>query len=113
MRSSLGGHHCAHPQLTLASATFLSSRALEFISATERASPTIPALDRKFLVETDRLDSVNTVSESQDVGCSAAPPLVDRLVVVANHAQIRPESSKGFDQPFLDWVRVLVLIDTT
>ena len=51
------------------------------------------------------------LGERQDVRDRAAAPLVDRLVVVADHAQVRPEPAEPLDQLLLDRVRVLVLVD--
>ena len=61
--------------------------------------------------EGDLPDAVVAVVEGDDVGDLAAAPLVDRLVVVADDAEVRAELHEPSDQPFLQRVDVLVLVD--
>ena len=56
-------------------------------------------------------DAGVAVGERDDVRDLAAAPLVDRLVVVADDAQVRAEPDEAADQPLLQRVDVLVLVD--
>ena len=51
-----------------------------------------------------------TVGEGDDVGHVRAAPLVDGLLVVADHAQFDLRAGQQLDQPFLGRVDVLVLV---
>ena len=51
------------------------------------------------------------VGEPDDVGDVRAAPLVDRLVVVADDAQLDLRAGQQLDQPLLGRVDVLVLVD--
>ena len=42
---------------------------------------------------------------------STSTPLVDRLIIVADDAQVRAELRHAADQSLLKWVDVLVLVD--
>ena len=55
-------------------------------------------------------DIVVAIGEGHDVADLAAPPLVDRLVVVAHHAEVRAELCEASNQPLLQGVDVLVLV---
>ena len=56
-------------------------------------------------------DAVVAVGERDDVGDLAAAPLVDRLVVVADDAEVRAELREPADEALLQRVDVLVLVD--
>ena len=51
------------------------------------------------------------VGEGDDVGDVRAAPLVDRLLVVADDAQLHLRAGQQLDQPLLRRVDVLVLVD--
>ena len=81
-----------------------------------RSATDLPDLDdalarAEVVVERDLADAVIAVGEGDDVGDLAAAPLVDRLVVVADDAEVRAELRQPPDQPLLQRVDVLVLVD--
>ena len=57
------------------------------------------------------MDAVVPVGERDDVRDLAAAPLVDRLIVVADDAEVRAELRQPPDEPLLQRVDVLVLVD--
>ena len=63
------------------------------------------------LVERDLLDAGVPVGERDDVRDLAAAPLVDRLIVVADDAEVRAELRQAADEALLQRVDVLVLVD--
>ena len=78
----------------------------------DRAPDLDDALARaEVLGERDLPDAGVAVAEGDDVGDLAAAPLVDRLVVVADDAQVRAELRQAADQSLLQRVDVLVLVD--
>ena len=54
---------------------------------------------------------VITLFELDDVRDIRAAPLVDRLIVVANNAELDRPARKQLDEALLGWVNVLILID--
>ena len=63
------------------------------------------------VIEGDLLDVGVAIGERDDVRYLAAAPLVDRLVVVPDDAQVRTELDEPADETFLERVDVLVLVD--
>ena len=59
----------------------------------------------------ERRDVRIALGEGDDVADVRAAPLVDRLVVVADDAQLDTRAGKQLDQPLLRRVHVLVLVD--
>ena len=80
-------------------------------SATDRPTSTTPSLERKLSSSVDLPDAGVAVGERDDVRDLAAAPLVDRLVVVADDAQVRAELRQPADESLLQRVDVLVLVD--
>ena len=80
-------------------------------SATERPSSTTPSARPEVVVEGDLPDAGVPARERDDVRHLAAAPLVDRLVVVAHHAEVRAEPDQAADESLLQRVDVLVLVD--
>ena len=93
-----------------AATMFFGSRSGSLSAATSRPSATIPCDERKLSSSVTVRTPALPLDERQDVGHRAAAPLVDRLVVVADHAQVRAEPAEPLDQLLLDRVRVLVLV---
>src|SRR4051794_35523314 len=76
----------------------------------------LPHLDYAFartkvLRERHLMDAVVPVGERDDVRHFAASPLIDRLVVVADHAEVRAELRKPPDESLLQRVDILILVD--
>ncbi len=63
------------------------------------------------LLEPDRADPGIPPREVEDVGDVGAVPLVDRLVVVADDAEPRPEARERAHDALLHRVHVLILVD--
>jgi hypothetical protein len=62
------------------------------------------------LLEADDLGARVALGEAEDLGDVGAAPAVDRLVVVADDAELGPLAEQ-LDQGGLHWVGVLVLVD--
>ena len=78
----------------------------------DRAAELDHALARpEVVVERDLPDAGVALRERDDVRDLAAAPLVDRLVVVADDAQVRAEPHQAADESLLQRVDVLVLVD--
>ena len=95
-----GAHH--RLRQAMAGGDALGDRPAEFDDALARA---------EVVVERDLPDAVVAVRERDDVRDLAAAPLVDRLVVVADDAQVRAELRQPADESLLQRVDVLVLVD--
>jgi hypothetical protein len=76
-----------------------------------RAVLIIPSLERKFFFQPDLGNVGIAALEAQDVLHAAAPPLIDRLVVVTDHANLGAQAVQELDDFFLDGVDVLVFVD--
>ena len=81
-----------------------------------RSATDLPDLDHalaraEVLGERHLADAGVPVGERDDVRDLAAAPLVDRLVVVADDAQVRAELRQPADESLLQRVDVLVLVD--
>ena len=63
------------------------------------------------LLELDHPGTRPAAGEVEDVGDLGAPPGVDRLVVIADHADARVVAGEGREDPFLDAAGVLILVD--
>src|SRR5690606_18098968 len=63
------------------------------------------------LIQGDAVDVGVAALDREDVLDGTATPLIDRLVVVADHAQVRAVAGEPADQLLLDRVGVLVLVD--
>src|SRR5829696_987444 len=75
------------------------------------AEPHDAGAGTKIVGQGDAVDAVVPLGEGEDVGDLAAAPLVDRLVVVTNDAEVGAEAAERSDQPFLDRVDVLIFVD--
>ena len=81
-----------------------------------RSAIDLPDLDHalaraEVLGERHLVDAVVPVGERDDVRDLAAAPLVDRLIVVADDAEVRAELRQPPDETLLQRVDVLVLVD--
>ena len=70
-----------------------------------------PLAGAEVLSEGDLPDAVVAVLKCDDVRDLAPTPLVDRLVVVADDTQVGAELREAADQPLLERIDVLVLVD--
>ena len=65
----------------------------------------------KVVVQDDLLDAGIAARERDDVRDLAAAPLVDRLIVVADDAEVRAKLHEAADESLLQGIDVLILVD--
>src|SRR5579859_1636450 len=70
-----------------------------------------PLRRTEVVVKRDTANPGLALDETEYVRDRAAAPLVDRLVVVTDHTEVRTEPAQLLDQLFLNGVGVLILID--
>ena len=107
-----GEQVAALPRLVPAATIAFGSRSPAGMrSAIERPELDDALARAEVVVEVDLADTGVPVGERDDVRDLAAAPLVDRLVVVADDAEVRAELRQAPDESLLQRVDVLILVD--